>query len=90
MIKLTRPPLAPDGGSLTIPITSATINIASVASLRSPDRNHRNTDRLRTGMLIDFAGIRRKPCVANQSCFRAARHWKWPRRQGRGRLPSGL
>jgi hypothetical protein len=41
-------------------------------------------------MLIDFAGIRRKPCVANQSCFRAARHWKWPRRQGRGRLPSGL
>jgi hypothetical protein len=54
----TRPPLRSGWSSF---------NIAGVAALRSPDRNHRNTDRLRTGMLIDFAGIRRQPCVANQS-----------------------
>ena len=48
MIKLTRPPLRSGWRFLDdSDHFRHTINIASVASLRSPDRNHRNTDRLR-------------------------------------------
>jgi hypothetical protein len=32
----------------------------------------------------------RRPCRANQDCFRARRRWKWLRRRGRGSLPLGL
>ena len=44
---------------LTIPITFRHNHLASVAALRSPDRNRRNADRLHPGTLIDFTGIRR-------------------------------
>jgi hypothetical protein len=43
---------------LTIPITSPTINSASVAALRSLIAFRRIADRLPSGTLIDFTGIR--------------------------------